>query len=539
MIRHAKKFDKWLHSHLIVLLALLMLIILRVPNFFEPYWYGDEGIYLTVGNALRNGERLYTDIVDHKTPLIYYLAAVPSQLDFRFLTLVWMIVTTLAFYEISKKLFNKNLGAVAVSTFVFVFLTSVPWLEGNIPNGELFVMGFVLVGGWILTHTKLFDVFLSKKSSLEKVTDLPKLYLVGFLFGLGVMTKVPGILDAVAWLTLLWFILARNSHLFISKRKEWLDLLKKVSIYALVLLAGLLTPLLISIIYYTALGSGPDYLQFGLLYNFHYAGNWSLPFQNPLLKFFFTLPGKILVAAFIYLILTFKDKKFTAASQLIFGWFTLSLVGALLSNRPYPHYYQQVVPAFSLLLGNLLVTFIKNFHQKKKKIIFKVLPITVMSIFLLFLAGSALKLLNFGAYEMVSYYKRFAYLISGRMSPEEYRDSFNYLMKDNYDAAKIIKKSGTKEIFIWGTNPMLYALSGTNPTGRFTVSFHIKDLGVYQETMEGVRHKKPLFIVVMDDENDELEGLEEYLQQHYVINSNFTHFRLWKRRSKEITHLVL
>lgn len=512
MIKLAKRFDKWLHSHLWLLLALTLLLALRIPNFFEPYWYGDEGIYLTIGNAIRNGERLYSEIVDHKTPIIYYLAAVPNQLYFRLLTLGWMIVSTTAFYAVAGKLFKKELPTI-ISTFIFVFLTSVPWLEGNIPNGELFVMGFVLVGAWLMLETK----------------NRLKLYLAGIFFGLAILTKVPGLFDVVAWLAVFWFILTNKFKLFLNpkSRSKWLQLLKETLAQLSLVVLGIVTPILLSIIYFISIGSGQDYLQFGLLYNFHYAANWSLPFQNKILVQLFTLPGKVLIAGLVYLALTLKPKWFKPHHQIIFGWFVLALVGALLSNRPYPHYFQQLVPALALLLGSLIGAI--KIHQKRLN------STIVMSSILLVLAIGSLKLLNFSAYPLWSYYQRFFQLVSGKMTRQEYRQSFNYFMDDNYSAAEIINQSGVDEIFIWGTNPMLYALTQTNPTGKFTVSFHIKDLKAYEETMNDVRAKKPLFIVVMDDEGEELPGLSDYLQKNYVVNSNFTNFRLWKRLPKLVS----
>lgn len=532
-----KKFDKWLHSHLSILLALILLVVLRVPNFFEPYWYGDEGIYLTIGNALRQGELLYTDIVDHKTPIIYYLASVPNQLSFRVLNLIWMGLTTMAFYSLVKKLIKNSWGR-NLSLLTFVLLTSLPWFEGNIPNGELFVMGFVIWGGWILSKTKISEYFLNaeklnteKKEQLLKKVQLGKLYVVGVLFGLGIMTKVPGIMDVVAWMTLFWFALYNHTKFQLKNLKrsfsDWFALLGKLLPHLLVIGLGILTPILASILYYVSLGSGADYLEFGLLYNFHYAGNWSLPFDSQFLTQVFTLQGKVAIAALVYLLLTFKKKWFSPAMQLTSGWFALSLVGALLSNRPYPHYFQQVLPAFALLIGIMLDHLLSARKTKSKKVMCRATVAT--GSILIFLGVAALKLLDFGAYPAWEYYQRTYKLLTGKISTKEYRQAFNYLMNDNYQAAEIIKKSGTKQIFIWGTNPMLYALSDTNPTGRFTVSFHIKDLGVYEETMQDVRDEKPLFIVKMNDEHTKLPGLESYLQEHYVVNDNFLNFTLWKR----------
>ena len=237
------------------------------------------------------------------------------------------------------------------------------------------------------------------------------------------------------------------------------------------------------------------------------------------------MPGKISIAALIYFALTWKTKWFKPRDQVIFGWFVLSLVGALLSNRPYPHYFQQLMPALALLLGNMMDVF----KSKKTKVKSQINPRVAMSLLLLVLFIGALRLLDFGAYPLWSYYQRFYRLVAGKITRQEYRQSFNYFMDDNYEAAEIIKQSGVDEIFIWGTNPMLYALTETNPTGKFTVSFHIKDLKAYEETLESVKNKKPLFVIVMEDENEELPGLDEHLQKYYVLNSNFTHFSLWKR----------
>lgn len=518
-----KKLDKWLHSHLLVLTALLLLVFLRIPNLFEPYWYGDEGIYLTIGQAIQDGEKLYTDIVDHKTPIIYYLAAVPNQLTFRVLTIGWMIGTTLAFYAVSKKLLKNEL-AQWIAVFFFVILTTMPWFEGNIPNGELFVMGFSLAGLWLISETRFFGFFLGEKRKLKKLEDAEKLYLGGALLGLAVMTKVPAIFDVAMMITVGWFILTNHAELWLKKseRKQWWLLFERVVKQLLIVGAGVLTPLFLSVLYFVAIGSGQDYLNFGLLYNFHYTSNWGLPFDSLILEKLFTLPGKVLIAGLIFLVLTMRKKWFKPEWQLVAGWFALSLIGATLSNRPYPHYFQQIMPAFALLVGLLIDnSFLKEGAEKTAG--------WLMGLTLNGLAVAILILLDFGAYPSLEYYNKSFKLMTGRMSLEEYRQSFNYFMTDNYQAAEIIQDSGVDEIFIWGTNPMLYALSGTQPTGRFTVSFHIKDLGVYEETMQSVRDKEPQFVVVMKNENEELDGLQDYLDEHYVLNSNFENFWLWMR----------
>ena len=67
---------KWVQMHEWLVVVLCASVLLRIPSWFEPYWYGDEGIYLTIGQALRKGVILYSQIHDNKPPLLYMMAAV-------------------------------------------------------------------------------------------------------------------------------------------------------------------------------------------------------------------------------------------------------------------------------------------------------------------------------------------------------------------------------------------------------------------------------------------------------------------------------
>jgi hypothetical protein len=515
MISYLKRFDKWVDSHLWLLFFLLLILVLRIPNFFEPYWYGDEGIYLTLGNALRHGERLYAEIIDHKTPLIYYLAMVKDQLQFRVLLISWMLASTVAFYSLAKKLFDQQISLV-ISLAIFVTLTTLPWLEGHIPNGELFVMGFVLVAWWILTKTKMFyqalDLTVAKKTSSENLM----LVAAGFFLGLGILTKVPAVMDAAAVFSLSWFWLSR---------KKFKNLIQIIKPFSLILL-GMILPIIISMLYFIVRGSGRAYLDFGLLYNFRYAGEWSLPFNNPVLVFLFTLPGKLLIIGSLVIFMTGFAKKFNPVFQLIATWLLLAILGATLSNRPYPHYYLQVVPPLSLLLG-LVVQQIKDFNWKKIHAHWEIIGSSVI----LAISLSVMLLLKVEFYGAFDYYQNFFKYATKKQTQMQYFNHFNPYMTDNYRAAQIIDEAKTDRIFIWGTNPMLYALSKTMPTGRFTVSFHIKDFNAYEETLAGVKKHQPVFIIVMKDEDDRFPEFFDYLSENYIPNQNFEHFTLWKRQA--------
>ena len=501
-IKKLIQLDTLLDKQTPLFLLLILMLALRVPNLFEPYWYGDEGIYLTIGQSMNKGAKLYSEIIDHKTPLIYYLARVDTQLNFRLLNIAWMLVTTTAFYYFSRKILG-SIKLTSIATFIFVILTTLPWLEGHIPNGELFVLGFVLVGFLIISKSQYFTNFLQNKP-ITKTHQL-SLYLGGFFIGLGIMTKVPAILDLAAIFSLAYF-----SWINLFSLKQWRNTLKnllKLSYDLFHILLGAVTPAIVSILYFTSIGSGQDYLNFGLLYNFRYAGSWGLPFENQFLIQSFTLPGKTLYLIALVLILTLLKKYIKPTLQFILIWFAADLFAALLSNRPYPHYFIQLVPPLALLI-TVNLSYLKEILTTRKltTALQKAIPLT-LSVGVVGIFISVMLLLGFRPYESKSYYVNWYKLVSGQMNVEDYRQSFDSLMRDNYNAAPIIKAAGSTNLFIWGTNPVLYALTQTQPAGRFTVSFHIKDFDAFAETARDVTQKQPPFIVVMKNEHHEFPEL--------------------------------
>ena len=449
----------------------------------------------------------------------------PTQLGFRILLFFWMLFTTVAVYHIAKKLLKKP-WAVTLSTSIFAIFTTLPWFEGNIPNGELFVMGFMVIAFWILSKTRYFNHALIHKNSRHcKVTTSLSLLLAGMFGSLAMLTKVPALFDVAALFTVGYFHLVQNFEFryFLVLLRE----LRSISLSWVLLLVGVIVPIGISLLYYISLGSGQDYLFFGLLYNLHYAGNWQLPITNPILVFFFTLQGKVAFLAMVFVLLTLLKKTLTGAQQFILGWSALAIVASLLSNRPYPHYFLQALLPLSLAIGLGSELIVKQF--KARKLQFKITIPATFSFLLLGMFVSLLFIMNVGLYPTASYYQKFLALQFKQLTPEEYSYSFNYLMKDNYFIAPIIQADDTDYMFIWGTNPMLYALSDTRPVGKFTVAFHIEDLGVQDETIKAIKENPPKYIVVMKEQKSELPGLHTLLNNQYYPFADLDNMIVWKK----------
>lgn len=530
------RLDKYLDKYSFLCCFLLLVTVLRIPNFFEPYWYGDEGIYLTIGTAIRYSERLYADIVDHKTPLIYYLAAVPTQLYFRMLLYIWMMISTVVFHAISRKLLKSNISHF-VSMLLFNLLTTLPWFEGHIPNGELFVMGFVLVGTWIGINTPSIKQHLKSTTSTKSLPtpaltkkEISLLFISGLFFGLALLTKVPAMFDLAGFLTLLFFI---TTHQLLPERLTSASIMEQLRFFfsrVLIVVLGFITPLILSILYFYAIGAGSAYLDFGLLYNFHYSGTWKLELATPLLTALFTLGAKFLIVVVIFSGLALLTPVLTIQFQFIAAWFILSLFASLLSNRPYPHYFLQVAPPLALLIATLFETYLPRSRAKMAALWATITP-KVSTVLLTSLLIAVLFLLNVRPYASRSYYQTWFKYVTNNITKDQYYQSFNYLMADNYKAAKEIAAAGDKHLFIWGTNPMLYALSQTIPAGRFTVSFHIEDLKVHEQTLLDIKREEPTFIVMMHNEKNSFPELNGYIQKEYLEYNQYENFTLYIKSS--------
>src|SRR3990167_7243647 len=78
----------------------VFLLILRIPSFFEPYYYGDEMIYLALGEGIRQGIPLYLGLHDNKPPLLYITAAIAGNLFvFKVILAFWNLITVYGFWK--------------------------------------------------------------------------------------------------------------------------------------------------------------------------------------------------------------------------------------------------------------------------------------------------------------------------------------------------------------------------------------------------------------------------------------------------------
>ena len=115
--------------------------LLRLPSLIEPNWYGDEGIYQCIGQAIHAGRLLYVQIWDNKPPFLYLVYALfnGDQFGIRLFSIISGLVAIITFFYLSQLLFKEYKPRI-VATIAFCLLFATPLIEGNIANAENFML---------------------------------------------------------------------------------------------------------------------------------------------------------------------------------------------------------------------------------------------------------------------------------------------------------------------------------------------------------------------------------------------------------------
>lgn len=480
-----------LHTPTWLFIILIVVFLLRIPSFFEPYSYGDEMIYLTLGEAIRRGIPLYSGVHDNKPPLLYIIAALAGSLFwFKAILAIWSLVTIFLFWKLASALFPKKENLQKISTAIFALLTTIPLLEGNIVNAELFMIGPTIAAFLLLFSSRL---------------NFKNTFIAGLLFSLAVLFKIPAVFDIPA-VIFLWFTVIKKYNL-----KEF----KEISIKTLYLIAGLLTPIALTFIWYYLRGAFKEYLVAAYLQNFGYLSSFR---PGDVAKPFLVRNGPLLtrfgVVVFGFLILFWRKKKLSPQFVFITAWLLMTLFAVTLSERPYPHYLIQSVGPISLLLGMLFT--LKNIEQ-----VLVIVPLLVAFYVPIYY--------KFWHYPTIPYYVRFVNFVSGRITKNQYLSTFGGQVQRNYKIANYlvsITKSQEK-VFIWGDSPPIYALSRRLPPGKYVADYHIKDFSNQQEVMSNLIGSSPALIVILPNSNPFPE-LSAFLRNNYILIENVDSAQIWK-----------
>jgi len=471
---HIPSLPNWL----IGILALIF--ILRIPSFFEPYYYGDEMVYMTLGQGVRQGVTLYKDIYDNKPPLLYLTAAVSGSLFwFKIILAFWNLVTIVFFYKLAKFLFEKDEKAQKLAIILFGLLTTLPLLEGLTINSEVFMIIFTILAFLIL---------------LKKDLKPRGVFLAGIFLGLGALFKMPAAFDAPV-IVFYWLITEGPSN--------WKRSLKNT----LILVAGFAAPLLVTFIWYLFKGALPEYIKAAFLQNVGYLSSFR---PGDVQKPFLVRNAPLLVRGFVTLAGTFIlfifRKKLSNKFILFSLWTIFTLFAVALSERPYPHYLIQTVAPISFLIAIF-------FTEKKLEQSLAVIPLALTLFVPVYY--------KFWLYPTASYYLRFVNFATLRETRTAYFNGFSPTTSRNYEIAQFLVTSSnvSDRVFMWGPDSAaVYALSKRLPPIKYVVDYHILENSTKAQEAENIASNPPKFIILTSD-NPYTELLPLIKQKYFLINT--------------------
>jgi hypothetical protein len=482
----------WIHKiHLPawVVGILALVLVLRIPSFFEPYYYGDEMIYITLGQGVRQGLTLYKDIHDNKPPLLYLTAAAAGNLFwFKAILCFWSLLTIAFFYKLSAKFFDNNVKAQVASTTIFAVLTSIPLFEGNIVNAELFMIGFTLIALYIL---------------LSNTLGPKKLFFAGVLFGIGTLFKIPAAFDLPV-IVIYWFIT--------NDFKDWGSVIKNTFILGL----GFVSPILITFAWYYMSGALPQYIKAAFLQNVGYLSSFR---PGDVQKPFYVRNAPLLIRASIVLVGTvivyLFRKKLSKNFILLCVWTLLGLFAVTLSERPYPHYFVQILAPVSFLLGMFIA-------EKSVEQAFVVLPLA-LSLFVPVYY-------KFYYYQTGSYYIRFINFATGKMTKTNYFQSFASTVNRNYKIADFLTISSlsSDRVFMWDPDSaIVYALARRLPPIKYVADYHITDYSNLSDTAKQLSANPPKFIILTS--GHPFPEINNLIKSKYVLINQIENANIYSR----------
>lgn len=450
-IEHSRNF--WF-----LLIISFAFFLMRLPSFFEPYWYGDEGVYEVLGYGMRHGRLLYQGIWDNKPPLLYLIYALfdGNQPAVRLFSFGVGIIAIYFFFALTHRLFEKQ-KSIFIATGLFALLLGLPLLEGNIANAENFMVLPAVVAAYLVVYT-----------IQEKKQTLLNLFIAGFLLGVSFLIKVVAVFDFASFFLIFGFVF------FAWNKKIITQLLFDLATFSI----GFLMPLVLTIGFFAYKGILATFIQSAFLSNIGYV-NYGNQFIIP--QGFLII--KLLALFVLLLFLFFKRKTFSLLQLVIYIWLPFSLFNAFFSQRPYTHYMLVLIASFCLLFGMLA--------NKKWLILHSVIALAIV----------ALLATNFWFYvKIFPYYQNFTDMLLAKKTVTQYQSFFDKGVPRDYAIAQFFKQNlkPNQTVFLWTNSPQIYYLMQRLPLGRYTVAYHMTlSPTSYAETQKLLGKMRPDFIVVL------------------------------------------
>src|SRR3989344_3016759 len=171
-------------EHLLLVIILLLTFLLRFPSLFEPFWYGDEGIFAAVARNLNLGGVLYETAWDNKPPMIYltYQAIFNvfgvSMFWLRLVTIIAVLTTAAIIYEVAQVTIGVKKGFILTIGFLIPYTVAVLYFA---PKN--------LLNDYIFAAYTYYQIYLDESPQYQIFINISKILPIVAAVGYGIWQK--------------------------------------------------------------------------------------------------------------------------------------------------------------------------------------------------------------------------------------------------------------------------------------------------------------------------------------------------------------
>lgn len=518
-----------------------------------PYPFArDQGEYAVFADAVLRGAVPYRDVVNVKPPLTAVVHAVAlvlfghSMSSIRVLDLLWTMATTLGLYAFCKRALGRSwLGAMAAIVYSFSY----------------YQLAFHLLAqtdGWLNLPTILAMLALVVAADVAHRQDSKRLTVACLAAGghiaLAILFKY----------TVGLILVACGVFLVLEVRRE--TLVRSLVSFAL----GFLGVLALFVVILATIGALPAFMesQFLIVPGYAQVGRPGGVWRGLFLIGLYILVGfggwvsgplaSIRLAALLPSVcrrLAHRGRRDEQGSVdvLILLWLLAAIASVYAQGKYFPYHFLPLFPALSIMAAQSVSRYIGPLWARWARGPARVgiVALTVAC----FVVPSAYPSLYASTWRV----------LSGQQDLRRYWDTHEFEYFETPEAAiagfslpgqlalvdYVREKTEPRDtLFIWGSEPVVYFLSGRPMVSRFIHIYQLASLWAPRswrdELMDELRQSPPeVFIVVHDDVNPGVLGheqdsyttyrqfaeLREFVERGYVFEARVERFEVYRRRT--------
>lgn len=470
-----KKIHWWMWGTWTIL-AVLLFGCFPLSPFGEQIPMGDQVIYITISQWMREGLVMYRDMFDHKGLAIYWFNIAGLELGgltgVWILTVIWAIMTTWGTYKVCRLFSGKNSSFIA-SLFFILMLTR----SSSNDSPEMVAMPFLAIGYYYMLKTLIE----------KKIPNFFQMFVTALGFGIVLLLK-PNLAAGLAFLILIHFIR-------ICKNFESV----KFYMFLIGSIIGLLVPLGTALYYILSNGIWTDFVSTFLYFNMEYSS--TMTFAQRMI-------------AFVKLVFYYPP-------SLIMWIFSVFIVPVMIKSGEWNKLWPVLVAHVALLIFSVNMS-----GYASGLYILPLLPLYAIYIARFF--DWAKGTLRYGGFIILAIYLSYI----GFRSVLEYMNCDPWWPKDTISKSLItyIEKNTDKEdtFTFYPCGPMFpYYATGRHSPSKYLYHSPIFDVrpSMRDEYFDDLRKNKPLLIFVFKDHDDRLPDdlMKMYKKTDSPIESAFVY----------------